>query len=290
MFEVVTLTEPNVRPWNPPLNAIRPGRPVTRRASLSDGFDRLRAGVREEDRVERVGHRLGDHLGQAADGLEIAQRVADVEELVDLLVDGLRHGRVVMAERRGGDAVREIEVAPARGVDQLVALAAIPGTLEVAAEDRREVRLRQGRVVVGGGDGSLDGGIHRRSIGNAAPRMQRDDSPPGGPRRARGRRPSAFRSCQRDRLQPDRREPPRAADGARLRRGRDRPAHPRLGRGGRGPSARSSRSSARSASSARRSPRPTAGPAPTTSASPCCARSWSGPTPRFGSSRASTSG
>ena len=35
MFEVVTLAAPNVRPWNPPRNAMIPGRPVTRRASLS---------------------------------------------------------------------------------------------------------------------------------------------------------------------------------------------------------------------------------------------------------------
>ena len=31
---MVTLAAPNVRPWNPPRNAMIPGRPVTRRASL----------------------------------------------------------------------------------------------------------------------------------------------------------------------------------------------------------------------------------------------------------------
>jgi hypothetical protein len=35
MFDVVTLVAPNVRPWNPPRNAMIPGRPVTRLASLS---------------------------------------------------------------------------------------------------------------------------------------------------------------------------------------------------------------------------------------------------------------
>ena len=35
MFEVVTLVAPNVRPWNAPRNAMIPGRPVVRRASLS---------------------------------------------------------------------------------------------------------------------------------------------------------------------------------------------------------------------------------------------------------------
>ena len=32
---MVTLVAPNVRPWNAPRNAMIPGRPVTRRASLS---------------------------------------------------------------------------------------------------------------------------------------------------------------------------------------------------------------------------------------------------------------
>ena len=35
MLEVVTLAAPNVRPWKPPRKATIPGRPVTRRASLS---------------------------------------------------------------------------------------------------------------------------------------------------------------------------------------------------------------------------------------------------------------
>ena len=82
---------------------------------------------------------------------------------------------------------------------------------------------------------------------------------------------------------------PDPADRARLRRGRDPAAHPRVGRGRRGPS-RGLREDGRArASWARRSPRRTAAAGPTTSRSRCCARSSSGPTRRSASSRASTS-
>ena len=156
---------------------------------LERGFDRLGAGVREEDRVERRGHLLRDHLGQPADGLQVAERVADVEELVDLRVHRGRHGRVVMAERRRGDATGEVEVPTARRVDQLVTLAALPRTLVIAAEDRREVRPGECREVFDGRDRGLDGGIHRPSIGNEAPRMQPRTFDAGSP--ARHRRPTS---------------------------------------------------------------------------------------------------
>ena len=139
---------------------------------LQRRLDCLGAGVREEHRVERLRHDVRDHLRQSADRLEVAQRVADVEELVDLLVDRLRHRRVVVAERGRRDARCEVEVVSAGGVDQLVAFAAVPGTLEVAPEDRRQVRRRERLEVRRGGRdgrrGRVDGGVHRPSIGTAA--------------------------------------------------------------------------------------------------------------------------
>jgi hypothetical protein len=36
MLELVTEAAPNVRPWKAPRKAMMPGRPVTRRASLSE--------------------------------------------------------------------------------------------------------------------------------------------------------------------------------------------------------------------------------------------------------------
>ena len=147
-----------MRPWKPPLKAISPGRPVTRRASFSAASIASDPEFAKNTVSSGSGHDVGDHLGQPADRLQVAQRVADVQELVDLLVDRLRHRRVVMAERGRRDAGREVEVVTAGGVDQLVAFAAVPRTLEVAAEDRRQVRRREGLVV---GRGVRGGGVAR---------------------------------------------------------------------------------------------------------------------------------
>ena len=57
---------------------------------------------------------------------------------------GGRDPRVGMAERRDGDAVREVEVGPAIGVVQAMALAVAPLALEIAAEDRCQVRGDRG--------------------------------------------------------------------------------------------------------------------------------------------------
>ena len=45
-----------------------------------------------------------------------------------------------MSKRGDGDPVREVEVAAPVGVEQAVALAVAPLVLEVATEDRGEVR------------------------------------------------------------------------------------------------------------------------------------------------------
>ena len=65
-------------------------RPVAAAGHLDGAVDDLRPGVAEVDRVERSGQ-LGDqHLREARDRIEVAEAVADVDELVDLRVDGAR--------------------------------------------------------------------------------------------------------------------------------------------------------------------------------------------------------
>ena len=73
-------------------------------------------------------------------GSAVADRAGRADQPVGLGVDRRGHPRVVVAERRDRDAVREVEVGPAVGVVEAVALAVVPAPLEVAAEDRREVR------------------------------------------------------------------------------------------------------------------------------------------------------
>ena len=114
-----------------------PARDAT--GELEGRLDRLRAGVEEEHRVERLRHRRGDLLGETGDGLGEAHGPGRPDESVDLGVDRGRHGRVVVAEHGDRDAVREVEIGLAIGVVQPVALAVTPLALEVATEDRRDV-------------------------------------------------------------------------------------------------------------------------------------------------------
>src|SRR5207245_1745159 len=102
---------------------------------LERGLDGLGPGVREEHAVEAVRHRLGDHLGQATDGLEIALRIAQMNDPIHLLVDRSRHRGVAVAERGDGDPAGEIEVAIAGRVKEAVALPVAPAPLEVPPED-----------------------------------------------------------------------------------------------------------------------------------------------------------
>ena len=62
---------------------------VRRRAAgeLDGSVDDLGARVAEEHGVERLGHLVREHLREADDRLHVAEAVADVEQLVDLLVD-----------------------------------------------------------------------------------------------------------------------------------------------------------------------------------------------------------
>ena len=181
-------------------------------------------------------------------------------------------------ERGDGDAVGEVEVGLAVGVEQPVA--ARRGSSCARSSDR-------GRASGWGG--------RRSMVGSGSCRMGRPSISSASHRPDRGRAPGRVAGlgrvrCGHGRLHPDRREQARPRERPRVRRGRDPAVHPRVGREGRGPSRGLRAGWASSGSSARRSPRRTAARAWTTSASRSCARSWSVPTPRSASSRASTSG
>ncbi len=116
---------------------------------LEGSLNRLRAGVAEEDRIQRIRAGLGQHRRETPHRFEISQGIADVEELVRLVLDRGGHGRMVVTKRRGGDAARKIQKAPALGVIEGVALSVAPVALVVASQDRGEIRLRYSRVVSG---------------------------------------------------------------------------------------------------------------------------------------------
>ncbi len=99
-------------------------------------LDGLGARVTEEDGIERCRHRGGDRLGEGADRLDIAERVADVEQLVGLLLDGRGHAWVMVPEHGDSDATREVEVASPLCIEQAMTLAVRPGALEIARHRR----------------------------------------------------------------------------------------------------------------------------------------------------------
>ena len=61
-------------------------------------LDCFGAGVAEEDCVERIRTGVGQQRGQACDGLEVAEGIADVEQLVGLILDCLCHRGVMVAK------------------------------------------------------------------------------------------------------------------------------------------------------------------------------------------------
>jgi len=61
-------------------------------------LDRLGAGVGEEDGVERVRADIGQHRRQLGDRLQVAERVADVQQLVGLVLDRLGHRRMMVSQ------------------------------------------------------------------------------------------------------------------------------------------------------------------------------------------------
>ena len=161
MFEVVTLAAPNVRPWKAPRNATIPGRPVTRRASLSAPSIASEPELRNMIVSIGSGRVVGEHPGERDDGLGVADRPGRPDQPVDLGVDRRGHPRMGVTEGRDRDPVRKVEVGAAGRVEQAMADAVTPAALEVATEDRRQVRRLGGEI----GDRG-DGFIHRPSIGS----------------------------------------------------------------------------------------------------------------------------
>ena len=147
MFEVVTLVAPNVRPWKPPRNAMIPGRPVTRRASLSAPSIASEPEFRNITESSGAGNVAASADGEVGDRRGEADRVDRPDQPVDLGVDRGRDPRMRVAERRDRDPVGEVEVGLAVGVVEPVALAVAPAALEIATEDGGQVR---GGVGVGG--------------------------------------------------------------------------------------------------------------------------------------------
>ena len=108
---------------------------------LQRAVDRLRAGVEEHDRVERVaGTSPPGRVASSRDRRGEADRVDRPDQPVDLGVDRRRDPRMRVAERGDRDAVGEVQVGPAVRVEQPMALAVAPVAHEVAAEDGRQVR------------------------------------------------------------------------------------------------------------------------------------------------------
>ena len=132
---------------------------------LERPVDRLRARVEEQDRVERVRERAGEHPGELDRRLREADRVDGAHQPVDLGVDGGGDPGMGVAQRGDGDPVREVEVLAPGRVVQPVADAVRPAAVRVAADDRRHVGARERGQVERGG---ILGGAHRPSIGRAS--------------------------------------------------------------------------------------------------------------------------
>ena len=148
----MTLVAPKVRPWNPPRNAMIPGRPVTRRASLSAPSIASEPELRNMTESSGSGKVAASAAASSEIGAREPDRVDRADQPIDLGVDGGSDPRVGVAEGRDGDPVGEVEVGPAVRVEQAVALAVAPRPLEIAPEDGGQ-RVVGERGVVGGGVG-----------------------------------------------------------------------------------------------------------------------------------------
>ena len=74
MFDVVTLDGAERPAVEAAAEGDDPGPAGDAAGELERRLDGLGAGVREEDGVERVGHRVGEQLGEPDDRLDVADR------------------------------------------------------------------------------------------------------------------------------------------------------------------------------------------------------------------------
>ena len=100
MFDVVTLVAPNVRPWNAAVKAMIPGRPVTRRASLSAASIASEPEFRKKTVSSGSGSVSASSSASRHDRLRVADRAGRADQPVDLGVDRRGDARVAVAERR----------------------------------------------------------------------------------------------------------------------------------------------------------------------------------------------
>ena len=99
-----------------------PGRPVTRRASLSAPSIASDPEFRNMTESSGAGNVAARSVGEARDRLGEPDRVDRPDEPVDLGVDRGGHPRMGVAQGGHGDPVGEVEVGPPVGVEQAVAL------------------------------------------------------------------------------------------------------------------------------------------------------------------------
>ena len=147
------LAAPNVRPWKPPRKATIPGRPVTRRASLRAASIASLPELRKKTESMRVGERRPPARGPAGRSARRSPSPPSgaISRSTWAWTAAVTRG-LPWPSDADGDPVGEVEVRPAVRVVQAVALAVAPRPLEVAAEDRRQVRGgERGEVEPGGG-------------------------------------------------------------------------------------------------------------------------------------------
>ena len=151
-----------------------PGRPVTRRASLSAPSIASEPELRNITESSGSGNVAASSVARSVIGSVKPSALIGPDQPVDLGVDRRRHARMAVAQRRDRDPVREVEVGLAVGVVQPVALAVAPRALEVAPEDGRQVRAG---VEGHGRSGLLVGGVGR--VYGARSGAPRAPAPPG---------------------------------------------------------------------------------------------------------------
>ena len=142
--ELVTDIAPKVRPWNPPRNAMMPGRPVTRRASLSAASIASEPEFRNMTESSGVRKRRGQHRRQPRDRLREAHRVDRADQL-DRPGRGSRRSPPGGRGRAPSPRCRwRSRGTPARRCRTGDGPAVAPAPLEVAAEDGRQIRRAAG--------------------------------------------------------------------------------------------------------------------------------------------------
>ena len=191
----MTLVAPNVRPWNPPRNAMIPGRPVTRRASLSAPSIASEPELRNMTESSGSGNVAASAVGELRDRRGEPDRVDRADQPVDLGVDRGSDPRVGVAEGGDRDPVGEVEVGPAVRVEQAVALAVAPRPLEIAPEDGGQLVLGERGVVGGGVGGHASDALLACGVGRVRGLIPRGRPRAARPIRDRRPRPAASRSA-----------------------------------------------------------------------------------------------